>query len=183
MGLTREEKIIERIFPFLKSSQKVIDIGCGKGEVTKLLRENGKKVTAVDVNSFKYPRVISDVILYDGQKLPFSDNSFDTALLITVMHHTQNPSIVFKEAVRVGKEIVVIETTFRNLWQKIYTLLVDSIVNLQLRFYKNSYKSDSDWRKLFKDNGFKVISSKFYEDKKLFTPFLHVVYYLKRSNN
>lgn len=167
-GKSRQEKIVERITPFLKTSQKIVDIGCGKGLVTKLLRQKGKKVTAVDVKSFKYPREISDVILYDGQKLPFPNNSFDTALLITVMHHTPNPSIVFKEAARVGKEIVIVETTYRNLWQKNYTVVVDSMVNLQPKFYKDSYKSDNEWRELFKDNGFKIISSQFFEDKELF---------------
>lgn len=179
-GKTREEKIVERIFPFLKASQNIIDIGCGRGLVTKFLREKGKKVTAVDIKGFKYPRKISDVVIYDGEKLPFPNNSFDIALLITVMHHSPNPLMVFKEAARVGKEIIVVETTFRNMWQKIYTVVIDTIVNIQPKFYKNSYKSDSDWRELFRDNGFKVISSKFYEDNKLFVSFLHVVYYLKR---
>jgi ubiquinone/menaquinone biosynthesis C-methylase UbiE len=35
-------------------------------------------------------------VLYDGKKMPFKDNVFDAALLITVLHHTPDPESIVR---------------------------------------------------------------------------------------
>ena len=41
----RSEVVISRIFPFLKDSKKILDIGSGTGDVAFLLGNHGKDVT------------------------------------------------------------------------------------------------------------------------------------------
>lgn len=177
----RSERVVTRIWPYIKNSNKIIDIGSGTGDVADLIKKRGKNITPVDVADFHGPRLIKTVI-YDGKTLPFKDKSFDTALLLMVMHHTPNPKIVFKEAARVAKEIVVIETSYTTAMNRILTITSDAIGNLRTEAFWESYKTDDQWRQFFIDHGFRVKSTQKFPDKNLgVIPFLHILYYLKEK--
>jgi SAM-dependent methyltransferase len=156
-----------------------VDIGSGTGGVAAILQDMGKMVTPVDVADFHGLRLLNPVI-YNGRNLPFSNGSFDTALLLMVMHHTPDPNGVFLEASRVAKEIVVIETSYTGFLNKLLTVLVDAAGNLTHKIYWSSYKTDESWRKFFSSFGFAVVASEKFPDKNLGLPFLHVSYYLRR---
>ena len=170
--------VVERITPYIKQSAKIIDIGSGSGDVALLLQTQGYDITPVDVSDFHGPRLVKTII-YDGKKLPFPDKSFDTALLLMVLHHTSNPELILSEAKRVAKEIVLIETSYTSFINKIYTVITDTIANLRLNWYWDSYKTDEKWRKFFDKKGLKVVKVHKYNDRNIGLPFLHVLYYLR----
>ena len=171
----RADLIFSRIYPFLKNSRTIIDIGCGDGLVSHLLQTKGKNVASVDIaDKSVIPKL--NVIVYDGKTLPFPNRKFDTALLLTVLHHTPDPKIVFKEAVRVAKRIIIIEDIYTNIFQKIFNVFFDSWQNKPLKFFWDSYKSDQEWKKFFKDNGFRASDSNYYQD----IPYLHGLYVLEK---
>ena len=177
----RLQIVVDRISPYIVNSKKIIDIGSGTGDVALLLEKGGKKVTPVDVGDFHGPRLVKTVI-YDGKTLPFPDRSFDTALLLMVMHHTPDPEIVFSEASRVAKEVVVIETSYTNPINNFFTVVSDAIGNLRVEAFWNSYKTDKGWRVFFEKHGFTIKESHKYYDKNLgIIPFLHILYYLQRK--
>ncbi len=173
--INRANLIFKRIYPFIKNSKTVIDIGCGEGLISHLLKKKGKNVASVDIAD---KSVIPDfkVIVYDGKKLPFSRQKFDIALLLTVLHHTPDPQIVFEEAARVASKVIIIEDIYTNIFQKIFNVFFDSWQNKPLRFFWNSYKSDGEWKKFFLDKRFKVIASDYYQD----IPYLHALYILEK---
>ncbi len=175
----RSEIVLERIDPFIKKSSKIIDIGSGTGDIAYLLDKQGKDITPVDVADFHGIRLIKTTI-YDGKRLPFSDKSFDTALLLMVMHHTPSPDLVFSEAARAAKEIIVIETSYTNRIDRWFTVITDAMGNLRFNAYWSSYKTDEEWRRFFSKKGFKVIQSYKYHDRNFGFPFLHISYYLKK---
>lgn len=174
----RSEEVVKRVFPYVKSSKKIIDVGSGTGDVAYLLQQKGKNVTPVDVADFHGPRMIKTVV-YDGKKLPFPNKSFDTALLLMVLHHTPNPEIVFDEAGRVAKEIVIIETSFASPIHKFFMVIADTIGNLRLEAFWHSYKSNTEWREFFHRKGFRVIDTHSYIDYEIAVPLLHILYYLR----
>ena len=177
----RSNVVVDRISPYIKTSKKIIDIGSGTGDIAFLLEKGGKNVTPVDVGDFHGPRLVKTII-YDGKTLPFPNRSFNTALLLMVMHHTPDPDVVFAEAARVAKEVVVIETSFTNPINKFFTVVSDAIGNLRIEAFWNSYKEDRDWRKFFEKHGFKIIESHKFNDKNLgIIPFLHILFSLKRK--
>lgn len=98
-----------------------------------------------------------------------------------VLHHTPDPKIVFSEAARVAREIVLIETSFTTSINKFFTVLSDALGNLRLEAFWSSYKTDEEWRKFFSENGFNVIDTVKYHDKNFGLPFLHIAYYLNRK--
>lgn len=172
--------VVSRVKPYIKNSQKLIDIGSGTGDVAYLLKNQGKDITPVDVSDFHGPRLVKPVI-YDGKKLPFPDKCFDTALLLMVLHHTPDPDIVFTEAARVAKEIVIIETSYTTPIIKWLTVLTDLLGNLRLQAFWSSYKTDETWQQFFAERGFRIIDTVKYQDKNFGLPFLHIVYYLKKK--
>ncbi len=175
----RSETVVERIFPYIKNSKKIIDIGSGTGDIANLLIKRGKSVVPIDVGSFHGPRLVKTVI-FDGKTLPFPNQSFDTALLLMVMHHTPNPTQVFSEAARVAKEIVVIETSYEDTIGKILTVIIDTLSNLQIKANWRSYKTDKDWRIFFTNNKFRIADTYRYKDRNFGIPFLHILYHLKK---
>ena len=175
----RAETIVKRIEPYIKNSNKLIDIGSGTGYVASILKREGKDITPVDVDSFRGLRLIKPII-YDGKKLPFPDKSFGTGLLLMVLHHTPDPSTVFSEAARVARDIVVIETSYKNCIEKCITVIADTISNLQTKANWDSYKTDSEWKEFFMNKGFRIVDSHHYKDYNIGVPFLHILYYLKK---
>ena len=177
----RSALVVARIWSYIKSSKKIIDIGSGTGDVACLLIERGKRVTPVDVADFHGPRMIKTII-YDGVTLPFANQSFETALLLMVLHHTPNPKTVFAEAARVAKEIVVIETSYTTSINRLLTIISDVLGNLRLDAQWSSYKTDRAWKMFFANRGFVITTTRQYWDRNFgVIPFLHILYYLQKK--
>lgn len=151
---------IKRIEQYLSYQDKILDIGTGPGSVYLLLSELGYNVTPVDVEDQTFSKEIEPVI-YNGKKLPYEDDSFDTALLLTVLHHTPNPKEVLLEAKRVSKKIIIIEDIYTNPLQKYLTYIVDSIVNMEFWGHPHSNKPDQEWRNLFKELGLTLKTTRY----------------------
>ncbi len=73
---------------------RVLDVGCGVGEIHEFLKQNLKEIHGIDVSAeslkkaqTKYPQ--NKYVHYDGLKIPFDDNSFDMVYTICVMHHVK----------------------------------------------------------------------------------------------
>lgn len=137
-----------QILPFLKAKDKIIDLGAGTGIYTQLLKRKGYNVQPVDIKDYSYYPEIK-VNVYDGEHLPFKDNEFDVCLLRSVLHHTPDPEVVLKEAVRVSKKLIIHENVVTNIFQRYYTYLIDCVMNKEL-IEPHTNKTDIDWRLLFK---------------------------------
>ncbi|MBX7242992.1 MAG: class I SAM-dependent methyltransferase [Bacteroidia bacterium] len=146
-----EEKV-QRILRFLDSGTTILDLGCGSGNITRALREKGWNVTPADVADVSFHEDVRPVV-YDGENLPFPDNHFHTALLLTVLHHTHNPETVLKEAVRVSSQVILIEDIYENIFQQYLTYFTDTIVNMGFSSMTYQNKNDKEWKALFAKSG------------------------------
>jgi SAM-dependent methyltransferase len=88
----------------------VLEIGPGYGVTTRWLAEKGGRLTAVEVDPDLAAGVRAglgdrvDVHTGDGAALPFPDESFDTVVCFTMLHHVPSPEQqdqLFAEAARV----------------------------------------------------------------------------------
>lgn len=137
----------------------IIDIGCGRGFVSSLLAERGFEVTPVDV--VDKTRVVSlTPVIYDGISLPFGEDTFDLALILTVLHHTPDPDTIIAEAARVAPRVVVIEDTYHARLKGWLTKVADSISNLEFRGHPHSNRTDRQWRDTFTRLGLSVRHSR-----------------------
>lgn len=150
----------QRIQPVLTKGASILDIGSGYGTVTEVLKNNHFSVTVVDVADQSIRDDLKPT-LYDGTTLPFANNSFDFALLLTVLHHCPKPEQMLSEAARVGRKVVVIEDVYRNRLQQYLTWFTDSLLNFEFKGHPHTNKSRQEWSETCEDLGlqFELIRS------------------------
>lgn len=90
-----------------KYPAKILDVGCGSGWSSQLLRQEGHNAIGLDLHiialesknfSSRFPYFQADV-----QSLPFSDSSIDIVAMHSVLEHLQNPKHALSECVRILK--------------------------------------------------------------------------------
>jgi len=103
-------KIIQTCLTFseLPNQAKVVDLGCGAGIFTNLLRSLGLDVSGIDISERlvevarkKYPQIKFTV--GDVEKLPFPDESFDGVFLSGILHHLPDTTLCATEVLRILK--------------------------------------------------------------------------------
>ncbi|MGB8646828.1 MAG: class I SAM-dependent methyltransferase [Anaerolineae bacterium] len=127
----RAQLIAENLAPHLSPNQTLLEIGAGKGHVAQALREAASVemhlVDVVDYNETALP-----LRVYDGARLPFADRTFDYSLLIFVLHHTPDPLVVLREALRVSRGgVLIVENHVPGWARQQITRLIDSIPHWQ----------------------------------------------------
>ena len=108
--------------PWLASPRRILDAGCGPGGNGAWLASHGALV-GVDVNrealrfvQMRWPTtapVCGDIAL-----LPFRDDSFDVALVVTVLYAVKDDELALRELARVvapGGAVLVVEPAFESL--------------------------------------------------------------------
>lgn len=105
-----------------KPGARVLDVGCGVGQVVARLNEAGFEAHGVDVSRPNIERAQKHCTrcqLYDGRKLPFPDNYFASAGALNVLEHVDEPEAFIREVVRVvepgGKVVLSSPNFFRAL--------------------------------------------------------------------
>jgi SAM-dependent methyltransferase len=95
--------------PLLPESGRVLDVGCGDGEVSQaILRlRPDLQIEGVEVLLRGTPQIT--VSAYDGKNIPFPDKSFDAIMFVDVLHHTGDPAQLLREGARVAARCVVIK--------------------------------------------------------------------------
>jgi SAM-dependent methyltransferase len=91
----------------------VLDLGCGLGGYSKVLAERGFEVRSFDVVPEYVERARQLGVpaeLYDGERLPLPDDSVDTAILLEVIEHLEQPARLLAEARRVARKGVLVTT-------------------------------------------------------------------------
>ena len=89
-----------------KPGGRALDVGCGVGQVVERLQSGGFEAHGVDVsepNIERARKVSPRCQLYDGKKLPFPDQHFDSVGALNVLEHVDQPEDFLAELVRVAK--------------------------------------------------------------------------------
>lgn len=136
------------IEPWLNKTDRILEIGSGPGSVLKEFRRAGYSVDGLDIADNAFSSELKPTV-YGGISMPFETNQYDTALLLTVLHHTYNPEDIIKEASRVARRVIIIEDVFNSTWQRKYTKVADSLTNLQFYAHPHTNQSDMQWRQTF----------------------------------
>jgi len=103
--------------------RKVLDVGCGDGELTEKLAKLGADVTDIDANpdmiAAAQHRHAGTYRVADAAALPFADDTFDAVTAVTVLCVCDDPKKLVGEITRVlkpGGSLVIGELGKWSLW-------------------------------------------------------------------
>lgn len=135
---------------------RVLDIGCGSGEIGSGLEDAGHRVIGVEVLARETCAI--PFARFDGRRLPFRDGSFDDAVIVDVLHHAADPIAVLAEARRVTTGSVVLKDHFAESGRARFTLSVmDWVGNRQFGVGREgAYLSRARWDEVFGAAGLTV---------------------------
>lgn len=92
----------------------LLDVGSGDGilaaEITSVRPD--VRVTGIDV--LVRPDARIPVRPFDGQRIPVADGGVDYVLLVDVLHHTDDPTVLLRESRRVARRGVVLKDHLRD---------------------------------------------------------------------
>lgn len=103
-----------RLAARLPENARVLDIGCGSGDMAAAIMAVRPDVSIDGVDVLVRPGTAIEVSEYDGETIPFADASYDVAMLVDVLHHTDDPAAVMAEARRVASHGVLIKDHYRD---------------------------------------------------------------------
>lgn len=143
----------------LRGDEHALDVGAGTGALAFALAPRVADVVAVELDEELAERARVDapanveVVVGDGEHLPFEPGSFDLAGTLRVLHHTRRPELLVAELARVTKHggtILVVDQLAP----------VDPLAALELTRFEAARDptttrvlADTDLRGLFDANG------------------------------
>lgn len=154
----------------------ILDIGAGDGKIDKLIQNKCNDVTISGLDVLIRDNTYIPISEYDGIHISMDSNSVDTTMMIDVLHHTDDPLIVFNEAVRVSNKYIIIKDHIKtNFISYIKLKMMDYIGNkcYSVRLpYK--YLTKKQWDNMFNTAKVKVVEYK--TDLNLYTGIFHVLF-------
>ena len=160
--------------PWISRERRLLEVGSGPGSVLVEFRKAGFQIDAVDVTDTSYSPALAPT-LYDGQRMPYANDAYDTALLLTVLHHTSNPDDILMETARVARRIIILEDVYDGPWQRKYTKVADSLTNLEFFGHPHSNRSDAEWRNSFARQNLTLVHGAVHPFAAFFKQALYVV--------
>ncbi|MEN8222939.1 MAG: methionine biosynthesis protein MetW [Acidobacteriota bacterium] len=101
------------IFRFVGTGNRILDLGCGSGELMKALSvEKGVDCTGIDRDPVMVAECISrqlKVFNLDFNECleSFEENSFDHVLIYNSLQESRFPEKVIKESLRIGRSVIL----------------------------------------------------------------------------
>lgn len=110
----RIRRLAQLFAELIPKGARILDVGCGDGAASYALLAVRPDVSVEGIDVVPRERPLISVEMYDGQRIPRPDNSYDVVLLSDVLHHTQNPVTVLREVSRVTSRYVLIKDHYRQ---------------------------------------------------------------------
>ncbi len=172
----RMTRLTELLLPLLKDSKNILDVGCGDGKIDSYILEQDKNVTIRGIDVLVRPDTYIDVMEYDGKTIPYKDNSFDTIMIVDVLHHTDDPKAIVAELARVSSRYVIIKDHVKSgIISYIKLRAMDYVGNAHYHVrLPYNYQTEKQWRCIFETNDLKVVSMQ--RHLNLYTGIFHLLF-------
>lgn len=131
----------------------VLDVGCGSGELAQSIMHKRPDLEISGLEVRVRPQTFIPVVTYDGQHLPFEDQSFDVVMFIDVLHHTNCALNLLAEARRVARQLIIIKDHLcEGAWDQRILRWMDRVGNDRFDVPSpGNYWSREQWLRCFQE--------------------------------
>ncbi|MBV0923928.1 class I SAM-dependent methyltransferase [Halomicroarcula limicola] len=160
----------------LGECERVLDVGCGTGELTRVLREeSGGTVVGLDADAELLAGVDGPAVRGDATRLPFADDSFDLVVCQALLINLPDPEAAVREFARVASDRVAAVEPNNG------AVTVDSTVDREpvlarraRRYFLDGVRTDvtlgADAAEVFEAAGLDVVSTRRYDQERTVEP-------------
>ncbi|PSP92510.1 SAM-dependent methyltransferase [Halobacteriales archaeon QS_4_62_28] len=158
----------------LGSCDRVLDVGCGTGELTRVLREECPgEVVGVDADADLLSVAGPPVVRGDATRLPFADDAVDLVVCQALLINLPEPSVALAEFARVASDQVAVVEPDNSAVRVESTVDDEPLLARRVRrLYLDGIDTDvtlgARTATLFSDAGLDVVSTRQY-DQQLWT--------------
>lgn len=107
-----EKAVLDYLLQAFAQPGSVLEIGCGTAHFTRWLNDQGLAAVGLDLSAamLAQAQVLDGVPLArgDAYQLPFADDAFDLAALVTTLEFLERPQEMLAEALRVARRGMVL---------------------------------------------------------------------------
>ena len=154
----RVRVLSELLAPLAPEAASLLDVGCGDGLITSLVAAKRSDISAQGVDVLVRPETHIPVQPFDGTHLPLEDASVDAVMFVDVLHHTNDPEVLLREAKRVARKSVILKDHCRDGFLAGPTLrFMDYVGNARHGVVlPYNYWPEARWRDCFERIGLRV---------------------------
>ena len=87
----------------------MLDVGSGDGRLARLVADKRPDISIRGIDVALRRDAAIPVEKFDGTSIPYGEGSFDVVMFVDVFHHTDDPMVLLREAVRVTRQIILIK--------------------------------------------------------------------------
>jgi SAM-dependent methyltransferase len=164
----RVHVLARQLAQIIPDGGRVLDVGCGDGLISREIMNRRPDLEIEGVDVMLRPVTHIPATTFDGNVLPFADDSFDYVTIVDVLHHTTDPVIMLAESRRVARKGVVIKDHLREGFGAGATLRVMDWVGNRGHdvVLPYNYLTRAQWDDAFQRAGLRV--AEWREDLKLY---------------
>lgn len=154
----RIQVLSQHLSALLPPHARVLDVGCGDGSLAQTILQQRPDLTISGVDVLVRTQTSIAVAAYDGQHLPYPNDSFEVVMFVDVLHHTTNPRELLREAVRVSRALIVIKDHRQEGWLAYATLrLMDDVGNARHGVERTyNYWAEQEWRAAWEELSLRI---------------------------
>lgn len=148
--------------------KRLLDVACGVGVLPRMAAKMGVKAYGCDFSELAIrsgKEFTNNLVVADGERLPYPDDAFDYVTCIGSLEHYQDPVSGIREMARVlapsGKACVLLPNTFSLLGNVLYAWHVGRTPDDGQPIQR--YAARYEWQDLLEANGLTVIRTVKYE--------------------
>lgn len=151
----RISTLARHLADLLPPNASVLDVGCGPGTLTARIAALRPDCTFRGIDVMARPDAVIPVDLYDGQRFPLADAGVDVVMFVDVLHHTDDPNVLLREARRVARKCVIVKDHRRDGFLagpilRVMDWVGNAAHGVRLPY---NYLSEREWRAAFSAAG------------------------------
>ncbi len=156
----RIDVISDEIAKEIPDNISILDIGCGDGSISDRIikKKPGTVIEGIDI--MERPMCLIPYKNFDGMTIPYPENSFNSVLIVDVLHHTYKIKELMKNAVATSNKYVIIKDhIYKNKIDFLTLKFMDWVGNAPhgVEIIYN-FKKEKFWMELFEDLNLEIVS-------------------------